>query len=219
MTGGGGRAVDQTEGNPVVVPLDDERSDVREAVGMSLGRAFHDEPNFTYMVPDPKRRRRALPWFFGSFVARLGLRLGSVDVARAGAGAAIWLRPGAAVGPVAAMRSGMLAMPFRLGWTGIRRSQHLAGAVDAERDRVMSGPHWYLMALGVDPYHQGSGLGRALLTHGLDRTDGTRLPCYLETFRSSTAGFYAGHGFDVVVERRVAASGPRFYAMVRPAKS
>jgi hypothetical protein len=29
-----------------------------------LGRAFHDEPNFIYVVPDERGRREVLPTFF-----------------------------------------------------------------------------------------------------------------------------------------------------------
>lgn len=205
----------ENEGGPRITSLEPGQEELQAAIGASLGRAFQDEPNFTYMLPSPDRRRRALPWFFGSFVTRLGLRLGAVDVVNGGAGAAIWLRPGASVTPRVAIRSGMLAMPLRFGLMGMRRSQQLAQSVEGARTELMPRPHWYLMALGVDPNEQGKGLGRALLEAGLARAYQARAPSYLETFRASTAEFYDRYGFEVVSERKIGRSGPRFFAMRR----
>ena len=61
-----------------------------------LAAAFHDDPMFVFIEPDEERRRRVLPWFFGA-ASRLGQRLGRLDI-DPGAGAAIWLRPGAKLG-------------------------------------------------------------------------------------------------------------------------
>ncbi|KAL7412848.1 hypothetical protein BDY24DRAFT_391294 [Mrakia frigida] len=41
-------------------------------------------------------------------------------------------------------------------------------------------PHWYLSYLFVDPYHQGSGVGTALIAYGTDRADAAGVPTWLE---------------------------------------
>ncbi|WP_157103675.1 hypothetical protein [Nocardia harenae] len=46
--------------------------------GRILARAFHDDPMFTYIQPDPARRAAVLPWFFGA-AARLGAKYGRLD--------------------------------------------------------------------------------------------------------------------------------------------
>ena len=43
-----------------VVPL---REDQVEAAGALIARAFHDEPLFMYVLPDPDERARVLPWY------------------------------------------------------------------------------------------------------------------------------------------------------------
>ena len=75
-------------------------------------------------------------------------------------------------------------------------------------------PHWYLSLLGVDPSHQGQGLGRALLTHFLGRVDRDRMPSYLETDRPENVAFYARAGFAVRCELRVL--GAPVWCMLRP---
>ena len=185
------------------------------SIGISLGRAFHGEPNFVYMVPSPLRRRRGLPWFFGSFVVRIGLRRGVVDVAADGSAAAIWIKPGTRVGARDALAAGLPRLPFRLGARGAWRSMVLSSAIEKERSSRMDEPHWYLMALGVAPEKQGRGIGSALLARGLARADGSGSPAYLETFRERTARLYARRGFEVVGRAKVGRTGPTFTTMAR----
>jgi len=201
--------------HPAILPLEPQQAHQRRSIGNGLARAFQGEPNFTYLLPDPKRRRRGLPWFFGSFVTGIALRYGVVDIVGDGSAAALWLRPGAAVAASGAVAAGLLMMPVRLGFWGTWRCQVLSRTIDAERSRRMPCDHWYLMALGVDPAKQGMGLGRALLEYGFARAEGSGAPCYLETFRARTTEFYVRYGFEVLGEERVGRTGPNFFPMAR----
>lgn len=58
-------------------------------------------------------------------------------------------------------------------------------------------PHWYLAWLGVDPAHQGTGLGGQLLKQCLAAVDADHLPAFLETPNPRTVPFYERHGFAV----------------------
>lgn len=184
-------------------------------MGRAMGLAFRDEPNFTYMLPDHDAREQPLAWFFGSFVARLGLRYGEVYTAAGSAGGAVWIRPGTEVTPWGSLRSGLLAMPFYFGLGGARRSMMLGECVEALRQETAPARHWYLVALGVRPEEQGQGLGRALLQPVLARADEEGVPCYLETFRERTATFYRRSGFEVVRNAAVPGGGPPFWCMTR----
>jgi ribosomal protein S18 acetylase RimI-like enzyme len=79
----------------------------------------------------------------------------------------------------------------------------------------MSRPHWYLMALGVDPPYQGQGIGGRLLQPALVRADEERIPCYLETQTERNVGFYQQRGFNVVSEGEVPGYSLRIWVMVR----
>jgi ribosomal protein S18 acetylase RimI-like enzyme len=85
-------------------------------------------------------------------------------------------------------------------------------------ERMMPEPHWYLMILGVDPAHQGAGIGSALIAPTLAEADAAGLPCYLETAKERNLAFYRRHGFDVRHEAHIPGGGPKVWMMAREAK-
>lgn len=98
------------------------------------------------------------------------------------------------------------------GWTVARRWALVHQAFSQVHPRD---PHWYLSVLGVDPAHQGKGLGSALLGSWLAGVDLKNGSCYLETDRPENLPFYERSGFAVVHEIEVL--GVRVWCMVRRA--
>ena len=77
-------------------------------------------------------------------------------------------------------------------------------------------PHWYLPLIGVDPPHQGRGLGSALLKHALQNCDRDNLPAYLEATSPSSRRLYERHGFEVTGEIQAADSPPLWPMLRKP---
>ena len=182
--------------------------------GEVMRDAFFEAPHFTFVLPDPEKRRRALSWFLGTFVANLGFDQGKVYGTQDTKGQAVWLSPESQVGFLASLRAGFLATPFRFGWDGFMRSATLGKSVETLRRDTAPKNHWYLMALGVAPAAQGQGIGSALLRPLLKQVDKEQTPCYLETFSKRNLAFYAKHGFEVTQEAKVE-NGPVFWGMAR----
>ena len=80
---------------------------------------------------------------------------------------------------------------------------------------VRAGHERRALILGVDPDHQGKGLGGALLQPALAKADQEGLPCYLETLEEKNLAFYGRHGFEVLVDDREPHSGLKFWTMIR----
>ena len=83
------------------------------------------------------------------------------------------------------------------------------------REAAQSVPHWYLVAMGVDPARQGLGLGSLLLRRGLSRVDQEGVECHLFTERSRNVSLYQRYGFEIAVEGDVPDGGPHFWFMRR----
>ena len=126
-----------------------ERSQTREAAEV-LARAFHDDPFYEAILPDEESRPKRLAWFMEKLL-RYGLPYGHVYTTPAVAGVACWFPPGhlsPAAGDI--LRSGLYALPVRLGFGAYRRLTDFMKYAETVRVRRVPEPHWYLLLLGVD---------------------------------------------------------------------
>jgi ribosomal protein S18 acetylase RimI-like enzyme len=174
----------------------------------TLVTAFAADPFIRWMFPKADQYLLAFPrvlqFFAGAaFDSRTAYR--SPDFS----GAALWLPPGVSpdeegLGQVlvdhvdAAMQEQVFAVMEQVG----------GGHPEA--------PHWYLPAMGVDPIHQGLGLGSTLMDHSLDLCDQTCRRAYLESTNPANIPFYQRHGFEVVGEIQIGGS-PVLTRMLREA--
>lgn len=200
--------------NSAVAPLD--RSLLAAATN-TLVTAFMDDSMMGWVFPDPVARARGLPRL-NRVPLEYGLRYGYVRQSDNGRCVAIWIPPGEPMSPARMIRCGMLAVPLR---TGLRPLARFAGAntvMDKIHKRHMSGPHWELLIVGVDPALQGRGRGKALVRDGLARADESGLPCYLNTNTPANLPFYEELGFTVLEQTTLGKGGPPAWAMRRNAK-
>ena len=201
--------------SPRVIPL--SPADQPTAVEV-LTLAFDGNPIYRTLLPAPDKRRRALDALWRALIATTS-RYGAVDTTAETAGVACWLAPGNAdLGLWQLIRTG-LAMPWammRFPPAARRRFLELVAVSDRIRRNIMPHPHWYLWALGVEPKHQGQGIGAALLTHGIARADAEELPSYLETETEPNAAFYTRRGYVVVHDGEIA--GIPLWSMLRAAR-
>lgn len=177
-----------------------------------LARAFHDDPAWCWILPRAERRARALPWLFRTALAAT-LAGGRVDTTPEVGGLALWIPPGGAIADVSrAARRSLLAVPLRLRGAYGRFRDYTQWNHDVQR-RAHDGPSLFLSGLGVDPAHQGRGVGGALLEAGVARAPG--VPTVLLTNSERNLRFYERHGFEVVLDAPMPGGLPT-WALVRP---
>ena len=182
----------------------------------TLAGAFLDDPFFRWMQPDEDERSRALVHLNG-VPLRLGMRCGHVTQSDGAKAVAIWMPPGRTLSPLDKIRTGMLALPFKIGFRPFGKFMSGLGAMEEIHEKHVPEPHWYLMIVGVDPTLQGQGRGGALVRDGLARADADGTPCYLETSHERNLPFYERLGFRVVESVRLGDDGPEGWAMRRDA--
>jgi ribosomal protein S18 acetylase RimI-like enzyme len=179
------------------------------ALAAVLARAFDDDPVTRWIYARERTRPRWARRFFAWELERLAPQGASwtTDDLR---GAALWCAPGQwRETPRESARLLVSTLPGML--RSLPRAVRGIARVEQCHPR---GLHLYLAVVGVDPAHQRSGAGTALLAPGLERCDRERLPAYLETAREENLPFYERLGFTVAHEIGMP-RGPTVWTMTR----
>jgi len=87
--------------------------------------------------------------------------------------------------------------------------------LDEVHQRLVRGPHWHLLAVGMEPTKQKRKIGGTLLEPLLLRADSDALPCYVEVFNEKYLPFFKRHGFRIMGCGKIPRGGPDFWAMER----
>ncbi len=187
-----------------------EQADVAPLAG-ALARAFHTDPVGQWLEPDQNVRFETLLRLFQSEIEYVTLPHGASLTDPSGVGAALWLPPGHwKVPPLTLAR----LLPRFMSIFGRRLSLVLRGLFEVEKHHPSAEPHYYLPFIGVDPEHQGRGIGSALLIPVLDRCDRDGVGAYLEATCADNRRLYERHGFAVVGEIELP-QGPTVWPMWR----
>jgi GNAT superfamily N-acetyltransferase len=181
---------------PAPARLDPAGNNAAAAV---LGRAFFDDPLFVYFFPDAERRACMNPLIFG-----VGIRYAQVSgevwtIPGTATGTAVWLPP---VNPRPSEdgleKAGLGIVLAQFTADELARFDNYVTYTDAAHVRITPQPHWYLFMVGVDPDHQGKGIGSAVLRPIFARADAEGMPCALETMNGRNVPFYERQGFAVL---------------------
>ncbi len=176
----------------------------------ALARAFEDDPLMVWLVPDTGRRTHLLAELFVATLEVLALPAGETYTTQECWGGALWLPPGR-WRPRRLDQLKLLPATWKL--LG-RRLGKVASALRAVEQHHPEEAHWYLHSLGIDPVHQGRGVGRAILTPILQRCDATRSAAYLESSKPRNLAFYEAAGFVARAPVELA-DGPTLWPMWR----
>jgi GNAT superfamily N-acetyltransferase len=187
------------------------------AAQRTLERAFFDYPLMVYACPDAGPRSRGVRALYTA-ILRDSSRYGEIYTSPGVEGVACWLPPGVPLPTLfREFRAGLLGLPFAFGWKPFQRLLKYGQWHTKLHHELTSGPHWFLATIGVDPDHQGKGVGGALLEAVLLKADEQRLPAYLETHGEKSARLYERHGFETVRLFEVPGHSVPVWAMLRPA--
>jgi ribosomal protein S18 acetylase RimI-like enzyme len=182
-----------------------------DELSRALGRAFQEDPIFSWLIPDRARRRAVLEPGFHVLLRRAWLAQEETYTDAEVGGASVWHRPGA-------WKLGLLEqltlLPALARVWGRHGPRALRALVATERKHPQE-PHYYLACLGVQPESQGRGMGSSLMFPILQRCDEKQVPAYLESSSPRSRALYERHGFEVSEEFRFAAEAPPLWLMWR----
>ena len=178
----------------------------------ALARAFHDDPGWSHLLPDPSDRTTRLRLFFETELRGITVPMGLVWTTDGLVGAAAWTPPDAWRVPVSAT---LREVPPMIRVFKSRLPLALRSRLRMESRHPRSPSHWYLAVMGVAPEWQGRGLGTALMRPGLEALDAARLPAYLEASTPRSRALYQRNGFVVTGEFNLPGAGPPLWQMWR----
>lgn len=189
---------------------------VRPATAADLPRAIATLTNafahyaFTRHTIAADEHLRRLHRFNELFLREIGIPHGRVWVANDGEAVAIWTTPqSTGIGDTFAR----LAPEF-VALAGDRAAQYESAEATMQGHRPQQ-PIWFLGSIGVDPAHQGKGLGRAVVTPGLEAAADAGVLAFLETSDPGNVRFYRKLGFEITAEYDLPDGGPRTWSMIR----
>jgi ribosomal protein S18 acetylase RimI-like enzyme len=172
----------------------------------TLTLAFGADPPCRWAWPDPQQYLEAFPRFARAFGGG-AINHGTAYYYKGFSGVALWLSPCAA--PDEESLAKVIEDTVADGRKGAMFS--MFEQMDAVHPRDA---HWHLSLIGVDPAHQGKGIGSALLSRVLNMFDSQKLSAYLEATSPRNVALYERHGFEVVGRIR-AGDSPEIFPMLR----
>lgn len=164
------------------------------AAARTLARAFHDDPVFSWTLPDEQRRTRLGPRSF-QILLDIYLAKGQAWATPDLASVALWAPPHKWKLPASAQ---LRLVPKFARLFGLRFPLVLAGFETMDSHHPDDEPHWYLGILGTDPSRQGEGLGTRAIQPVLDQCDQAGEPAYLESSNPVNVPYYERRGFEIV---------------------
>ncbi len=189
-------------------------SQIKHAAAV-MARAFYNDPFFTFVLPDPKKRARVLPWLFGKTI-RYGHCYGKVYTTSSIDGVAMWLGPkNTSLAMMGTLLTGLFMLPLKLRRRELQRSLLLSRFANQLHKKSVNGLHWYLYGLGVEPSLQGQGIGHLLLQPILAQADREALVCFLDTNNDKNLPFYERNGFAVLNHGQASQTSPYTWIMLR----
>lgn len=187
------------------------RPDEWRRLGYVLSDAFQDDPVWSWICPNPERRRRHLPAVFAQ-VVRARVRHGWGWTTDGIHGAAAWAAPDRwKTRPFEAARIGPPILRA-IGPHDLRMRLAALASLERHHPRDL---HWYLEILGSDPTMRGQGIGGSLMVPTLERCDRGGMPAYLESSKEENIPFYERFGFRVTGELHMVPGAPTMWAMWR----
>ena len=174
----------------------------------TIVRAFAADPVARWVWPRAEQYQQAMPRLARAFGGRAFTSGGAICTDDR-AGAALWLPPGVHPDDDALGAVIMSTVADDLRDDALSTFEQMAGYHPSE-------PHWYLPLIGVDPAHQGKGLGDTLMAYALRRCDADKTPAYLESTNPRNISLYRRHGFEALGTIQAGTSPPLVPMLRRP---
>ncbi|MHA2280786.1 MAG: GNAT family N-acetyltransferase [Promethearchaeota archaeon] len=186
--------------------------------GDVISRAFHDDPLYSYIIPDESERKKYFPYIFKAYIwycLHFGEKYASSTNLE---GSALWVPSKFAyITPERSKECGDEVFFYMLGKKYLERLS-ITSHPNEIHEELVKEPHTYLLTIAVDPEFQKRGFGRKLLLPMMEYLDEINRKCYLDTNKESNVKYYQNFGFSVLKEFEIENTGVTNWSMLRVPK-
>ena len=186
-----------------------------EPASITCARAFEGDPMTIWMIPDAAKRAN-LRYAF-EMILRVAAQGGAEAYTTSAAceGVAVWMPAGTKQSMGMLMQAGYPYLPLRCGWRYLWLDGRSMAYCEKLKKKYAPARHCYLAALAVDPERQGKGIASALIKPMLEKLDGEKMPCYVETQNMKNVAMYTHFGFKLVHQAKMPGGDHPIYLMLR----
>ena len=129
---------------PVSNPVFRIRTSQTKLLERVLAKAFYNDPCATYILPDARKRRAAVSWFFASVAIPASRHCGQAYTTINIDGGALWIRLGNEFTIMQAVWAPMTSLLFDLDRSSIARWVNVIGYLELARRSLTDKPYWQL---------------------------------------------------------------------------
>ncbi len=187
-----------------------------EKASEMCGRAFLYEPFYAAVFPEEKSRYKKIRNFF-RFRIKYGLTYGKVFASSEKIeGIAIWLpmeKPGMPFHQM--VKCGGLMLGFSIGFSSVLKLMEIEKHIAANHAASITGFHYHLSPIAVDPEFQGKGYASQLMRPLLKVFDKEMTACFLETQSPQNVDIYEHLGFTISVKSVIPKINIQNWSMIR----
>jgi len=161
-----------------------------------LSNAFQEDLVFSKLIPNSKERYKTLFTIF-KFQIKYCLKHGVVLSASNLKGISLWYPPkNVFISIWKSIKSSSLSLIFNIKWKNLHILRKNDDFSEELHKKLAPDPHWYLSVIGIDPKHQGKGIGRRMISFMINYIDHKTI--FLETNSEKNVNLYKHFGFRIL---------------------
>ena len=163
-----------------------------------LSNAFQKYPVFSKLIANDMERHKTLFKIF-KFQIKYCLKHGVVLSTSNMKGISLWYPPkNVFISIWKSIKNSSLSLIFKIKWKNLHILRKNDDFSEDLHKKLIPYPHWYLSTIGIDPKHQGKGIGRRMLSFMINQVAKDHKTIFLETNSEKNVKLYKRFGFQIL---------------------
>ena len=180
-----------------------------------LSNAFQEDPVFSKLIPNNKERYKTLFKIF-KFQIKYCLKHGVVLSTSNLKGISLWYPPkNVFISIWKSIKNSSLSLIIKIKWKNLHILRKNDDFSEDLHKKLVPDPHWYLSTIGIDPKHQGKGIGSRMISFMINYIAKDHKIIFLETNSERNVKLYKRFGFRILHKVLTPKTNIYYWSMIR----